>query len=279
MEFEKPSNIKNNSKLQEFKNKKVIITGATGTIGSEVLHKFLLGGAHIVGFVHSLNKVSPNLLECVKNGQLKLIALDLNNTIRINEKFKEALIFLQGELDILIFCHGKFFGGDVSRIKTDYFDQNISINVRANFHLLSLSVPFLKISKGNVVMISSMETKIVERGDFLHALSKSMINSLVENSALELASFGVRVNAVAPSFVNSNYRVGLLMKENDNEEYLNQMKEYSLLKKEIINPEEVADIIIFLASDEAKFMTGEIITVDNGFELNHDCSFQQDDDN
>ena len=187
-------------------------------------------------------------------------------------------MFLKGSLDTLVFCHGKFFGGDVRKTKTDSFDQNMNINVRANFHLLSLSVPFLKITKGNVVMVSSMETKIVERGDFLHALSKSMINSLVENSALELASFGIRVNAVAPSFVNSNYRVDSLMKEKDNEEYLNQMKEYSLLGKRLAEPGDVADTILFLASNEANFMTGEIVTVDCGFELNHDLSFLQEDE-
>ena len=132
-------------------------------------------------------------------------------------------------------------------------------------------------TKGNVVMISSMETKIVEKGSFLHALCKSMINSLVENSALELASFGIRINAVAPSFVKSNYRVTGIMRENDNEEYLNQMKEYSLLEKRMSGPEEISDAILFLASNEANFMTGEIMTVDCGFELNHDLSFQQDD--
>ena len=58
-----------------------------------------------------------------------------------------------------------------------------------------------------------------------------MINSLIENSALELASFGVRVNAVAPCFLDSNYRVDNIMNESDNEEYLNQMKEYCLLTK------------------------------------------------
>ena len=145
--------------------------------------------------------------------------------------------------------------------------------LRANFHLLSLSVPFLKVSKGNAVMISSVESKITEKGDFLHALSKSMINSLVENSALELASFGVRVNAVAPGFVNSNYRAEAM--DNKNEKYLEMMKDYCLLNKKIVEPEEVADSILFLASDEACFMTGEVMTIDSGFELNHDLSFME----
>lgn len=271
------STIKNYLKSRIFQNKNIIITGATGAIGSEVLRKLLLCGAKILGLVHNMNKINPDLNNYVKNEQLKYIQLDLSDKERITEKFKESLFFLKGKLDILIMCHGKFYGGDVRKVKTEKFDENLNINVRANFHLLSLSVPFLKMTKGNVVMISSMETKITEKGSFLHALSKSMINSLVENSALELASFGIRINAVSPSYVKSNYRVTSIMRENDNEEYLNQMKEYSLLEKRMSGPEEISDSILFLASNEANFMTGEIMTVDCGFELNHDLSFQQDD--
>ena len=271
------STIKNYLKSRIFQNKNIIITGATGAIGSEVLRKLLLCGAKILGLVHNMNKINPDLNNYVKNEQLKYIQLDLSDKERITEKFKESLFFLKGKLDILIMCHGKFYGGDVRKVKTEKFDENLNINVRANFHLLSLSVPFLKMTKGNVVMISSMETKITEKGSFLHALSKSMINSLVENSALELASFGIRINAVSPSYVKSNYRVTSIMRENDNEEYLNQMKEYSLLEKRMSGPEEISDSILFLSSNEANFMTGEIMTVDCGFELNHDLSFQQDD--
>ena len=279
METKKSSSpINNYLKSQTFKNKNIIITGATGAIGSEVVQKFLDCGAKILGFIHHQNKINPDLGDYIRNGQLQFIQLDFNDKPKITEKFKDAMIFLKGRLDILVFCHGKFFGGDFRKTKTDSFDENLVVNVRANFHLLSLSVPFLKITKGNVVMASSMETKIVEKGDFLHALSKSMINSLVENSALELASFGIRVNAVAPSFVNSNYRVSSIMTEKANEEYLNQMKEYSLLGKRLAEPGDVADTILFLASNEASFMTGEIVTVDCGFELNHDSSFQQEDE-
>ena len=271
--------LRNYIKSGYFKDKNIIITGSTGAIGSEVLYKLLKCGSKIVAFY---NESIPNLKELseyINTSKLKFIQLDFEKiSTKLNDKFTEAITILGGILDILIFCHGKFFGGDFRKTKTDNFDLNMTINVRANFHLLSLSVPFLKISKGNVVMMSSMETKIVEKGEFLHALSKSMINSLVENSALELAPFGIRVNAVAPHFVHSKYRVDSVMKEDDNDEYLNQMKDYSLLGKKILTPEEVADAVLFLASNEAKFMTGEIMTVDCGFELNHDLSFLQEDE-
>jgi len=275
MSTKKLSTINNYLKSKVFINKNVLITGATGGIGSEVLKKFLLCGSKVVGLVHNLNEINRELINYQKSNQLHFIQIDFNESQKITEKFKEAMMYLCGKLDILIFCHGKFFGGDLRKIKVDNFDKNLNINVRANFHLLSLSVPFLKITKGNVIMISSIESKIVERGSFLHALSKSMINSMVENSALELAAFGIRVNAVAPSFVKSNFRVDSIMKETDNEEYLNQMKDYCLLEKKLANTDEISDAILFLASNEANFMTGEILGVDCGFELNHDLSFQQ----
>ena len=123
-------------------------------------------------------------------------------------------------------------------------------------------------------MISGVESRIVEKDYFLHALTKTMINSMVQNAALELASFGVRVNAVAPSVTNTQLRVSEQLKEQDNMNYIAQMGGYSLLGNEVIQPQDVSEAILFLASDEAEFMTGEVMTVDNGFELNHDLTFK-----
>jgi len=272
------NSLRNYIKSGYFKDKNIIITGSTGAIGSEVLYKLLKCGSKIVAFYNESIPNTKELSEYINTSKLKFIQLDFEKiSTKLNDKFTEAITILGGILDILIFCHGKFLQGDFINSNTTNFDKNIKINVRSNLHFLSLSIPFLKITKGNVVMISSIETKIVEKGDFLHALSKSMINSLVQNSALELASYGIRINAVAPSFINSKYRKEALKNEM-NKKYLNQMKGYNLLGKELINPGEVADTILFLASNEANFMTGEIINIDCGFELNHDTSFLYKDD-
>ena len=272
------NSLRNYIKSGYFKDKNIIITGSTGAIGSEVLYKLLKCGSKIVAFYNESIPNTKELSEYINTSKLKFIQLDFEKiSTKLNDKFTEAITILGGILDILIFCHGKFLQGDFRNSNATNFDKNIKINVRSNLHFLSLSIPFLKITKGNVVMISSMETKIVEKGDFLHALSKSMINSLVQNSALELASYGIRINAVAPSFINSKYRKEALKNEM-NKKYLNQMKGFNLLGKELINPGEVADTILFLASNEANFMTGEIINIDCGFELNHDTSFLYKDD-
>ena len=254
-----------------FKNKNAIITGATGTIGTQVTKKLLDLGVIVVGLIHDKSKINPNFQEYMNKGKLIFIISEFKYGKNITENFKEAMLFLKGRLDILICCHGKYFEGNITDTDVEEFDQNININVKSNFHLLSLSVPFLKITKGNVVMISSVTSKIVEKGDFLQALSKNMVNSLIQNAALELASFGVRVNGVALGCVNGDYRKTSFKENNDN--YLDMMKNFNLLEKKNLEPENVADSIIFLASEEAGFMTGEIMTIDNGFELNHDLSF------
>ena len=256
-----------------FLQKNVLLTGATGGIGSKVLKKLLSCDANVVALIRDKNKLPDYLNDYIEKGVFQFEIIDLLMGMKITEVFKKAMTKLGGKLDILILCHGSFTFGNLEDVKIKEFDENINLNVRANVHLLSLSVPFLKLTKGNVVMISSLESNIVERGDFLQSISKNMINSLVQNSALELASFGIRVNAVAPCFVNTKLRVGENLTEEKNTEYLQQMKSYCLLK-DISTPDDVSDAILFLASDEASFMTGEIMTIDSGFELNHDLSFQ-----
>ena len=260
-----------NKEYEIFKNKNVMITGATGAIGSQLTKRFLEYGANVVGLIHDESKINQFFEQYVQIGQLKYIEVELKHGAKINESFKQAMLFLKGRLDILVCCHGKYFEGNVTDTDVEQFDQNININVKANLHLLSLSVPFLKVTKGNAIMISSITSKIIERGDFLQALNKSMINSLIENAALELASFGVRVNGVSLGTVNSDFRKSSFRENND--KYLEMMKNFNLLEKKNLEPENVVDSILFLASDEAGFMTGEIMTIDNGFELNHDLSF------
>ena len=102
-----------------------------------------------------------------------------------------------------------------------------------------------------------------------------MVNSLIQNAALELASFGVRVNGVAPGITYTSHRVGINdeFKESTNQIYMESMGKTNLLSKEVIFPEDVVETILFLASDDASFITGEIIKIDNGYSLNHDMNF------
>ena len=102
-----------------------------------------------------------------------------------------------------------------------------------------------------------------------------MVNMIIQNSALELASFGIRVNGVAPGITNTMFRKDELQepKEKNNEEYMKKAGMSNLLSQKVIEPNDVVDVMLFLGSDDAEFVTGEIIKVDNGYSLNHDNSY------
>lgn len=104
-----------------------------------------------------------------------------------------------------------------------------------------------------------------------------MLNSLVQASALELAPFGVRVNAVAPGITKTNFRISEVFPKEKNQEYLDDMGDYCLLNRQAIEPKCISNTILFLASDQSSMITGEILPIDNGYILNHDFSFNETD--
>ena len=105
-----------------------------------------------------------------------------------------------------------------------------------------------------------------------------MVNSIIKNSALELASFGIRVNGVAPGITNTQFRYNKIEepKERNNEIFMQQNSLNNLLSKNVIESRDIVDTMLFLASDDAQFVTGEIIQVDNGYGLNHDLCYADD---
>ena len=295
-----------------YKNKNIIITGATSPVGISLVETLISLGANLLLISHDESKLQntfSHLLESdidnnneeeenenqsqsnnnnnssIKNKNLiQYEIINLENAKEINEKYPLCLKKLKAKLDILLICHGINYYSKIKECTIENFDKIINLNVRSVFHILSLSVPFLKLTKGNCVILSSLESFIPKNQGFLNTTSKAMINSLVQNSALELSSFGVRINAVAPSKIkkeekkdenNFDNNFGMIWGGSGNNNTVNEGGVYPLSKK-LIEKNNVADTILFLASDEASFITGEIIQNDNGFSINHDLSFTND---
>lgn len=142
---------------------------------------------------------------------------------------------MKGKLDILIICHSGYKAGNIEQSDITQFDKIINANLRSCLHLLSLSVPFLKLTKGNVVAISSIDADIPYKYSFLNGISKSMLNSLIKCAALELASYGIRVNAVCPGMTATDLRVGENFSKENNEELLYSYGMYFLLNRKVCN--------------------------------------------
>ena len=139
---------------------------------------------------------------------------------KITFQFQYIMMKLKGRLNILIMCHGKYNISLIKDCDIATFDNMLNLNVRSTFHFLSLSIPFLKLSKGNVVILSSLESRYQIKYGFLNSMTKSKINSLIECCALELAPFGVRINGIAPGITNTNHRIGETLSVEDNNIYI-----------------------------------------------------------
>lgn len=259
-----------------YQGKGVIITGATGGIGSLLMATLVELGARVVAVVKdekkfkeilNSNNINPELVQVEK--------MDFKLDTNYREFFSNIMYKLKGKLDVMFLCHGHFNKGEIIETALKTYDEEININTRSVMAMISLATPFLKHTKGNVVVISSLESIIPVKGSFLNTVSKSMVNMIIQNSALELASFGIRINGVAPGVTNTMFRKNEYEepKDENNNIYMTSVGQNNLLSNDVIQPDDVVDTMLFLGCDDANFVTGEIIKIDNGYSLNHDLSY------
>jgi NAD(P)-dependent dehydrogenase (short-subunit alcohol dehydrogenase family) len=261
-----------------FLNKNIIVTGATGGIGSCLVRTLTKLGAKIVAIIKDEDKFNNMFNDILNEKNLSYEKIDFSKNLQQKEEYQKAILKLDGKIDILFLCHGKYNMSEIEATSYKEFDEILNINTRSYTSLISLSVPFLKLSKGNIVAVSSLESYIPIASGFLNTVTKSMVNELIQCSALELASFGIRVNGVAPGITFTSHRVGINedFQEDQNREYMEKMGTYNLLgENKVVQPTDIVNSMLFLASEDAKFITGEIIKVDNGFSLNHDLNFSK----
>ena len=258
-----------------YKNKHIIITGATGGIGSILTSALLTLGAKVVAIMRDVEKLKSLFSKYIEDGSLQYQTMDFLVETEYLTKFSDIMMKLGGKLDILFLCHGEYYQAEYMNTEIRDYDRLVNINTRPVMLLISLATPFLKLTKGNVVVISSLESFIPTKNSFLNTTTKCMVNMIIQNSALELAPFGIRVNGIAPGITETNFRLEEFDEPKiENNEIYNKKKGYeNLMDPGIIQPEDVVDTMLFLGCDDAGFITGEIIKIDNGYGLNHGKKF------
>ncbi|KAK8774010.1 hypothetical protein V5799_011454 [Amblyomma americanum] len=190
---------------------------------------------------------------------------DLTDT-KLAETLVETTSKKFGKIDILVNCAGIIGNGSIETTSLEQYDEMFAINVRSVFHLISVAVPHLILSKGNIVNVSSVTGMRSFPNVLAYCMSKSAVDQLTHCSALELAGKQVRVNAVNPGVVITELQKRGGMSEESYQTFLEHSKTTHPLGR-AGNPEEVAKTIAFLASDAASFITGVTLPVDGGRHL------------
>ena len=246
--------------MKEFKDKVIVVTVGARGIGKAIAVEGAKRGMNVV-----LNDIDPLVCETAKEIEamgVKCVAQ--NADISIYENI-EALLKLTldtfGHVDILVNNAGITRDGLLMRMGDDAFDRVLDVNLKGTFNMTrALTKTFMRQRGGCVINMSSVVGLMGNAGQANYAASKAGVIGLTKAVARELAPRGVRVNAVAPGFVETDMTAKL-------SEKVRAATEEQIPLKRMAQPEEVAGVVRFLASDAAAYITGEVIRVDGGMAM------------
>ena len=247
----------------EFLNKKIIVTGASSGIGLSVALYFLNCGAQVIlagQDVQTMKKICENY----KFTNATIMQLHLSNDISIYD-FKTSVVERFKTIDILINCAGVKFDGDVEKTYPQDFDYTIDVNLRAVYYLIYNLSGFME-ENASIINMSCLYGTLPMCGLISYTVSKAGLEALTRYVAAEFAPIGIRVNAVTSSPVETN-SLRLVQLPESEIQYFNKKMENNIPLGRIARPDDITKVIVFLASERSKNITGQIIKVDGGRSL------------
>jgi NAD(P)-dependent dehydrogenase (short-subunit alcohol dehydrogenase family) len=241
----------------EFEGKVALVTGATSGIGMATARQFAEQGGRVAAAGRK-----KDVLAKLETPKIKTYAVDLTD-----EKDTPALVGRVvkdfGGIDVLVNAAGIIANGTIENTTLADYDLMMNINVRSLLQLTQLALPSIIERKGNIVNVSSVTGLRAFPNVLAYCVSKAAVDQLTRCAALELAPKGVRINAVNPGVVRTNLHRSSGMNEDTYAEFVERSKTTHPLGR-IGEPEEIADLILFLASSKAGWITGTTYSIDGG---------------
>lgn len=236
--------------------KVVIITGGAGGIGKEASVLFANEGARVV-VVDRHQQSAENVAKEVNGLGL---AVDISNRDQVDGMVREV-IHRFGKIDVLINNAGITMDATLAKMTQEQWDRVISINQTGVFHCTQAVVPhMIREGSGRIINTSSIVGRMGNFGQTNYAASKAAVIAMTQTWAKELGRKGILVNAVAPGFIMTP------MTEKMPEAVLQGMGDKIALRR-LGKPREIANVYLFLASDDASYINGAVIPVDGGLSI------------
>lgn len=240
-----------------------IVTGASSGIGRATAALLARKGATVVAV--GRNQKELNALRDgtkLKTGIIKPMLCDVTEVSQIDRIVTETVETF-GQIDVLVNSAGIIKSGTIENTTLDDWDKMMNINVRSVFNLTQRCIPHLIATKGNIVNVSSVAGTRSFPNVLAYCVSKAAIDQFTRCTALELAGKGVRVNAVNPGVVVTNLHTRSGMDDEAYKAFLQHSKETHPIGRPG-TAAEVAELIHFLASDKAGWITGGTYAIDGG---------------
>lgn len=249
-----------------FRDKTVIVTGATSGIGRAAAESFGREGASVL-LVGRNEAVLNDVAAGVRNAGSRAVACAADVTSAdAPQRIVGAALDAFGGIDVLVNAAGVIAAGALEATTDEVWDAMMAINLRAPFRLMRAAAPHLAERKGCVVNVSSVNGLRSFPGVLAYCVSKAGVDQLTRCAAIEMAPLGVRINAVNPGVTVTNLHRRSGMDEAQYAAFLERSRTTHPLGRPG-QPDDIAGMILFLASDRASWMTGETIPIDGGRHL------------
>lgn len=245
------------------KDKVAVVTGGTRGIGLAVVRKFLEQGATVILFgsrQETADKAVTNLLAENPDYKVSGLAPKLDDETSVNDTFTQIIKDF-GKIDILVNNAGISARDSIYDYKVEDFDKIMDLNVKAMFVCTHAVAPYMRDQGGGTIInTSSMVSIYGQAAGCGYPASKFAVNGLTKSLARELGKDGIRINAVAPGVINTDMLTSLP------KELADRVSAGIPLGRPG-EPEEIANVFLFLASDLASYVTGAIVSVDGATQV------------
>lgn len=241
------------------KGKTAIVTGAAKGIGREIALALAREGAYVaVNYNGSAGKAEETVRKIREaGGKAEAFRCDVSDFTASEEMVKQILA-KRGQVDILVNNAGITRDGLIMRMSEEDFDRVVDVNLKGCFHMIRhLSRQFLKQKSGKIINISSISGVLGNAGQANYAASKAGIIGLTKSVSRELACKGICVNAIAPGFIHTEMTEVL-------SDFVKEAAQKQIPMGHFGKPEDIAELAVFLASEKADYITGQVICVDGG---------------
>jgi len=248
---------------KQFTGKVAFVTGATSGIGQACALALATAGAKVVCIGRNddaLREVENKIRET--GSESLTIRADLVRDDEAERAVQQAIAVFGG-IDVLVNAAGHISSGTIENTSLEAWDDMMNVNVRASFVLMQKALPSLIERRGNIVNVSSVTGLRAFPGVLAYCVSKAALDQLTRCASLELAAKGVRVNAVNPGVVVTQIHKRGGMSEEAYAAFLEHSKSTHPLGR-TGRPEEIASLVLYLASDDASWITGATYSIDGG---------------